>query len=275
VSLSTARADPAAPGGHRRGATAGPETPFRPFPAGPRVNIMGPLTPWEDPMIRLSMFSLAALCAAFPLLGCASTGSVEAGGETTATDGDEASEEHEQHEREMAELALEIAQLDVQIDTDAARLAVQKARSKLDEARLALEHFESVQKARKLTEAQLELDRAGYRAEEAEAELAELEAMYEAEEFAATTKELVIRRGRVQRDFARRALELSEQELEILANVELPKELRKLQNAVRDAEAELAEAEGKLEKVEVESEKKVLEARHALAKLVEDEEDDE
>ena len=219
-------------------------------------------------MIRVP-FSLlfTALSALLILGGCAATEATQSTPEPPAAEGQEETDDHSQHELEMAQLALAIAQIEVQVSSNKANLAVAQARSKLDEAKLDLGHFETVQKARRLTEAQLSLDRAGYRAEEAEAELGELEAMYAEEEFAATTKELVIRRGRVQRDFSRRSLELSEQSLELLANVALPKELRQLQRAVRDAEAGLAEAQADLQKTDAQNKKKVLEARHAVAKL--------
>ena len=219
-------------------------------------------------MIRVPLsLSFSALSALLVLGGCATTEASQNTPESPAAESEEETDDHSQHKMEMAQLALAIAQIEVQVSSSKATLAVAQAQSKLDEAKLDLEHFETVQKARRLTEAQLSLDRAGYRAEEAEAELGELEAMYAEEEFAATTKELVIRRGRVQRDFSRRSLELSEQSLELLANVELPKELRKLQHAVRDTEAGLAEAQADQKKTDTQNKKKILEARHAIAKL--------
>ena len=228
-------------------------------------------------MIRVPLsLSFTALSALLVLGGCAATETAQSGPEAPAAESqEEPSDDHSSHKMEMAELSLAIAKIEVQVSSNKAALAVTQAQSKLDEAKLDLEHFETVQKARRLTEAQLSLDRAGYRAEEAEAELGELEAMYAEEEFAATTKELVIRRGRVNREFSRRSLELSEQALELLANVELPKELRKLQRAVSDAEAGLAAAQAEQAKTDAQNKKKILEARHAIAKLEKDDEEED
>jgi len=139
------------------------------------------------------------------------------------------------------------------------------AEKKLKGSKEALEDFKK-SKSRSQAEAQLKLDQATGRATDAEAELAELESMYEDEEFAEKTKELVLNRGRRSLDHARRGLEIQEQKLQQLVEYELPKEQYEKEMAVTEAEQKLAQSTRGLELARLKGKASMTKAEHALLK---------
>ncbi len=181
-----------------------------------------------------------------------------------------AAEERPEDKIELARLELRIAEMKSVAEEREASGKVFDAQQAVDEARLELETFRQRERVQELQSKGLEIDRAAYQAEEAEAELGELESMYREEEFAQTTKELVLRRGRMQREFAQRDLALKKDELAKLSEMELPKRERELEHALEKAERELREAQEALERQRLESKVAVMQKRHELEELLDE-----
>jgi len=173
----------------------------------------------------------------------------EPAGEATA-----AEEQPEEVDLEALEVArdeargnMEKARLGAQISQIEAESRLDGARADLEAARIELEHFEAVTAPRELAEKELSLDRSKGRLFEAEAELAQLVAMYEDEEFATSSKELVLERGRRGVDFSKRSLALAEEALEDHAAFSLTQRREKLARAIHKAEIAVDLAELRLQ----------------------------
>ena len=108
---------------------------------------------------------------------------------------------------------LEIAELEARSSAAEAERGVREAALALAEAERDLAVFKETERPHAIAEAVLELDEADHRRESEQDELNELIAMYAAEDFAAMTKELVLKRGRKNLEFAERELELARAEL--------------------------------------------------------------
>jgi hypothetical protein len=148
-----------------------------------------------------------------------------------------------------------------------AERALVSARIENDKAGLEREAFQTLGRARELDEAKLDLDRSRGRAEDAQAELTELESMYAEEEFAAKTKELVLARSRRNLEHAQRALDLSERKLNELEGFELKGKEHGLEHARLGAEKGLMEAEQALAKVRLEKKIAVSKAEQEVQEL--------
>lgn len=182
------------------------------------------------------------------------------------------------HSLSQARMDMEITQLDVTAARTKAELGVTNARRELEEKERALAVFLEHERPNKMANAQLSLDRVVHRLDLERDELNELTAMYEAEDFAELTKELVLKRGRMGVAFAERSLELERKKLDLLSNETLAKQERELRVGVEKAQHGVREAEIGLKKAELEADKKLSGARHAIEKLerpVPDEDGDE
>ena len=190
-----------------------------------------------------------------------SAGSAAAGEKTPKSEADRAAE------ITLAELELATAQVESQKEVGGAEQALQLAELRLKEARSALEEFTVRKRPLRVQEARLELDRAAGRAADAKAELAELEAMYAEDEFAATTKELVLTRGRRDLEHAERSLQIQQTKLTNLSEEELPREERKLQREALEKQGALETTQMALELARIKGQKAVRAAEHKLEKL--------
>lgn len=146
-----------------------------------------------------------------------------------------------------------------------AQAEIAEAQVELAAAERELQTFLERTAPQELEEARLSHDEAAYRAEEARAELAELEAMYKADQFAAMTKELVLQRGRRQLEVAERRLALSKAALATRQEVEQVGKRKELEAKVAESQRALAKAERGLSLAKLEGERDVLTARNALA----------
>lgn len=129
---------------------------------------------------------------------------------------------------------------------------LRRARAELDDARSELATFEREVRPRELEDRRIGLDSSTFRADHAKDELGELTKMYEEDEFAKTTKELVLKRGRRDLELAERSLAVAKLEFEHFATQELPKKQRELQRKLVDAELEAAKAELERQKLDLE-----------------------
>lgn len=153
---------------------------------------------------------------------------------------------------EYAKVSVQTSLIDRQIRTMSIEQELKNAELALGKARKDYEQHSKETAPRELEEQRMRLDQQTYRAEEAKDELAELEAMYEADEFAKATKELVIKRGRRQMEMADRGLAIARRELAEYEGHTMPERDRELRQKVADAELALAKARLESDKARLE-----------------------
>ncbi len=210
------------------------------------------------PLRVLALFVLALECSCAATLKGESTPAVPAGGGQASTDESPAARAYA---RALAELELHAVQLDNQAKKVAADQAVDVAERELAQARQAQE--EGLKEAQiELRSGEVELQALRVRVSETQGDLAELESMYQEEEFAAKTKELVLQRGKSQVELAGAALGVAEMRHQLLVSDTLPAKQRAADLTVRKAEIALEAAQAARENA-------ALQARIALKKAEE------
>lgn len=211
------------------------------------------------------------LLAALPLGGgCAGPGhGSQADGADEKDEEDEGDDDvaAKTRELEVARLELDLARLETEQELSAAEQALGEAKVELEKARLEREGFTIDGRALELDDDKLDLDRALGRAQDAEEELKELEAMYSEEEFAERTKELVLLRSRRELEHARRAVELVRRKLTQLETFGLPGKERELEQGWLSAQKGALEAEQALAKLRLEKKIAVTKAEHEVVEL--------
>ena len=219
--------------------------------------------------------SAGSIFLAATLVSLASCAASAAGSLSDAKNGaDEASAEKDTaFELALAELELEKAQLESEQGLAKAELALKLATGKLVEAQATLAAFNERGKVIDHGERKLAVDRTSGRAEDAAAELAELEAMYAEEEFAEKTKELVLTRGRRALTHSKRQLELENKKLEKLVQVDQVIERQKLERGLQEAEGKVEGAKLAVEIAKLEGRVGVEKAAHKLKKARDKDED--
>jgi hypothetical protein len=214
---------------------------------------------------------LLSSCVAFLLAACAATApepEAQAPGAPPpkSADADKAeqqkkAEEKKQREKELAQkrreleyakVSVQTAGIDRQVRSMSVDTAVARAQLELDKHKRELDLFLTQHKPREMEERRIGLDHQIYRAEEAKEELAELEAMYKEDEFARSTKELVVKRGRRQMEMADRSLAVGKKEFELFERHTLTERERDLKQKVKDAEQELEKARLEHQKAQLE-----------------------
>jgi hypothetical protein len=210
----------------------------------------------------------AGPAAVEPAAGAATATAVTAADTTKGTDkaADEKQQKLDERKKKQKELRdkqreLAHAKVEQQIEaierrgrTMAVEAGLERSATDLEAARRGLDVFLKDVKPRELDERRLSLDGSTYRAEHSKDELGELTAMYEADEFARTTKELVLKRGRRETEMADRRLAIESREFAHFEQVELPQRERELRQKLADAELARKKAEGEAEKARLELE---------------------
>lgn len=167
---------------------------------------------------------------------------------------------------EMAHRKLASAKLSAELGMIEAEHKVAMAQVDVADAQFELDEQTRVVAPQRLAEADLSLDRSAGRLADSRAELAQIVAMYAGEEFAESSKELVIERSRRGVEQAERSLALQRAEREHLETVELPRAALKKQRALDAAKHKLMLAERRL-KMEAESlATKQMEAQESVRK---------
>jgi len=157
-----------------------------------------------------------------------------------------------QHELAWLGVERQIAALDHRLRLHGAEQSQQRAARELAEAKRVLELFLTEQRPRELEERKISLERSVHRADHAKDEYGELVAMYEADEFAKSTKELVLKRGRRELELADRALAVARREFaEFEQHTAVARE-RELKQRVETAELERRKTDLEAEKVRAE-----------------------
>ncbi|HEX5052569.1 MAG TPA: hypothetical protein VFZ65_12410 [Planctomycetota bacterium] len=192
-----------------------------------------------------------------------------------AKDPDEATKlekELRQKQRELDEATAEqrINELAKQERERSVATAAERAADDKVRAAEALKVFQDDERPRELEEKQLELDQSTYRAEHQKDELGELTAMYENDEFAAATKELVLKRGRRELEVAERRLALAKKSMRHAEQVEMPRRERELRRKLADAEIEHEKAQLAAKKAALELDLAQAKAEHRLTALKEE-----
>jgi hypothetical protein len=214
-----------------------------------------------------------------------SFGSAEAGKEGDGSkdkDKDKAKEKAEQKKQKQKELRNKqrellaaqseqrVAEMDRQVRQMGVQAALQKTATELEHAKKELAGWLRDVKPRELDEKKLGLDQSTYRAEHSKDEYGELSAMYENDEFARTTKELVLKRGRRELESSERYLDLTKRENAWFETWTQPARERELKQKIADAELEAKKAEIEAQKAKLEMELQVKKGEERLSDLAEE-----
>jgi hypothetical protein len=208
--------------------------------------------------------------AAFLLVltaACSSTDAARSNGEPRG-DGGRA----EKADGEDGEGAYELAKLEAElrIATLEAEARIARGEREVADAQVAVAHAErdlanfEVERAIRVADEELGMDRARQSVAEDQMELDELIAMYDADQFATTTKELVVSRSRARLEFSRRGLEIAEREMRQVFEVELPRESEELTLKLDAARFELEMARHDLEVTRLETKLELEEKQREL-----------
>lgn len=177
---------------------------------------------------------------------------------------------NKQRELEYAKIDRQTGDLDRRSRSMTVEANLQRTALELERARAALDVFLKDVKPRELDQKRISVDQSTYRAEHSKDELNELIAMYEADEFAHKTKELVLKRGRRDNELADRYLEVAKKEASYFEQHELPNRERDLKQRVTAAELERRKAEIEADKARIEMETAVRKANEREADLADD-----
>jgi hypothetical protein len=177
---------------------------------------------------------------------------------------------NKEREVETAKVEQQIAEIERAVRQRGIELALHKAAAELTKARADLEVFLATVKPRELEEKRIGLDQSLHRLEHSKDELGELVAMYEADEFAKTTKELVLKRGRREVEMAERYLAVAQKEMQHFEQVVLPQRERELRDKFVDAEHEQRKADSEAAKARLEIAQATKKEAQRLADLQEE-----
>jgi len=209
-----------------------------------------------------------SLLAALLLFGSGCAGPSSASESAGEGKEDEAAEEQALARKlEVAKLELDLAKLEAEQEVAAAEQSLAAAKLEAEKARLERQAFAEIGRAQELDSAKLDVDRSRGRADDAAAELGELEAMYAEEEFATKTKELVITRSRRDLEHAKRSLDLAGRKLKETEGFELPAKEHQLEQARVEAEKGLLEAQQGLDKLRLEKKIAIAKAEQEVEEL--------
>ena len=171
------------------------------------------------------------------------------------------------HDLHMAELGLQVVQLQNQIKLATAEASLRKAARTRAEAAVAYEHHVNGTAPLKIKEAKLGIDSSRFSTEHAKDELNELISMYKADEFAEMTKELVLKRGRRKLEVAERRLKIALTKLEHLEKVQLPNQRDVLKGKLEDADQAFEAARSEVRKAKLEVQIALAESKFKLSEL--------
>jgi hypothetical protein len=147
------------------------------------------------------------------------------------------------YQLEIATTRLERAKMDAEQQQVDAALAVAKAKIELALATKARDHYLNVEMPAKRARAELELTQVKDNLTDQEEELTQLELMYKGDDLGDKTKEIVIARTKRRLERMRASVALQTKDLDDLVNVQQPEQREKLENAVKDKEADLQRAD--------------------------------
>lgn len=210
-------------------------------------------------------FLVALGCLLFA--SCSSTGTKES---TPPADAPKAAEaaakkaEKKAKELETAKMELDIEQMSAAAKVTAAQQAVVHASFDLAEAQQAFDNYKGIEAPMQLESATIDLEQGRFRVAMREAELKELEDMYKKEQFATTTKELVLERGKKELEFAKREYAVAEKKHANLSKIEIPKKTRDLEESLRKAQEEASKAQAELKKTQAETQLELLKSRRKI-----------
>lgn len=159
-----------------------------------------------------------------------------------------------------------IDEMSMRSEMRAAEAAVEQTKGKLGLAELKLEHYLKGEQPLIIARAGLAIERGEWSVKADQQELDELKTMYEAEEFAELTKELVLQRGQVRLEFSQKGLEHSRRDLE-LKRWESQRKQRGMEQEIESAREAVMAAESKLPQMQLEHELKRIKNEDQVQEL--------
>jgi hypothetical protein len=214
------------------------------FAVPPRVRAVPRLIPFA--------LVLASACAAAPAASSAPAHAAPQGG---ASD----------HDPAALRDKLEVARLQLGLAEHRAETARLRKEKELELQKAELAQFDETDAPDRVAKANLELARRRDALAEQQEELAQLEMMYEQQDLADKTREIVLQRGKRRVERAQEDLAISEREAKALEARTLPRERGKLALEIEVQERELQEAKSDSEATLLEKRLAVRSAEDALA----------
>jgi hypothetical protein len=214
------------------------------FAAVPRVRIAVRFVPLA--------FAALAACAAMPAAGKSPPVQSSAGGSS-------------EHDPAALRDKVEIARLQLAIAEQRAETARTRKEKELEIGKAELAQFEESDAPNRLARSKLELARRRDALAEQQEELAQLEMMYEQQDLADKTREIVLQRGKRRVERAQEELAISERDAAALESRTLPRERAKLALEIEIKERELVESKSDAEATLLEKRLAVRSAEDALA----------
>ncbi len=178
----------------------------------------------------------------------------------------------ERMERELAikELSLQKTEHSRKLSLTQSEQTIKRAERELAMAQRKMEKFLNEDVPQRIQRAELGLKYTQDRFQEAQEELNQLELLYNEEEFAEKTKEIVLERGRRRLARSEENLQLSQRDVRILKEITIPVERDEWKHRVHDKELELQKKRRDLEINRIAQEIAILNAQNALQKQHED-----
>lgn len=206
-----------------------------------------------------------------PAMGGMATVADEAQGEVQVTDASARPKPKKPVDTESLHIDLQLTQMDLQATensvaraNESAQHAVGLAERDLQLAREELDHFVNVEMELSRAESELSLDRTRGRLDDSRAELQQLLDMYKDEEFAESTKELVITRGKRGIEQSERSLELAEMRAADKREFEQARKMQSIKHKVEEAARSVRLKIEALETTQAEGEAKLIRLHNKL-----------
>jgi hypothetical protein len=204
-------------------------------------------------------------------MGDMATDADESQGEPQVADASARPKPKKPVDTESLHIDLQLTQMDLQATEDSvaranesAQHAVGLAERDLQLAREELDHFVNIEKELSRAESELSLDRTRGRLDDSRAELQQLLDMYKDEEFAESTKELVITRGKRGLEQSERSLELAEMRAADKREFEQVRKMQSFEHKVEEASRSVRLKIEALETTQSEGEGKLIRLHNKL-----------
>jgi hypothetical protein len=192
-------------------------------------------------------------------------------GTASTSKSDQAKKTKKGPDLEGLEIDLRLAQMDlaanagsVERSTESARHNIALAERDLRLAQEELAHYIEIDRELSHAESDLSLDRSRGRLEDTRAELVQLINMYKDEEFATSTKELVLTRGKRGLEQSERSMELAEKRASDKREFELARKQAGLEHNVKEANRNLRLKAQALATAEAEGDGKTMRAQNKV-----------
>ncbi len=136
---------------------------------------------------------------------------------------------------EQAQRSLESQQASAAMADRRRELSIQSAERSLERAQESLDHFNKIARDERIRRSELSLESSEHSIQDQEEELAQLEELYEGNDLAKESQDIVLNRSKRRLKVSKERLEMQKRSHERLKSVEIPRRLEDLTHAVESA----------------------------------------